>query len=262
MPLRSSSSSPSALWQSREDEGFLDDKVYGIKFKKNDGWYLGDSRIKFTPQKRIRLAGSQYDLTSGLFSLLTKKNPKEYTENDLENYKKMLSDTGVHLNKSGTLKANKSTKFKNIILRLFSSPKQENGYEEKEKEDYEAAEAAEGGNKRMLGIDSLFAAETRLINENLQSAQREPSTSAAAVCGDDASVKDGEGIHHIPPFEKKKLIKAGETINNCQLIYWNDVNELVERLYLLHMSKQAGNLSVVNEILNIEQELREGDYIY
>ena len=69
-----------------------------------------------------------------------------------------------------------------------------------------------------------------------------------------------EGLH-VPPFKKKKIIKAYGNANNCQYVYWNDVNELVQRLYLLHMSKQAGNLSVVNEILNIEEELREGGYI-
>lgn len=39
--------------------------------------------------------------------------------------------------------------------------------------------------------------------------------------------------------------------------YWDDLDELVDRLFLLHASKNAGNNSHSNEILNIEQELKE-----
>ncbi len=46
-------------------------------------------------------------------------------------------------------------------------------------------------------------------------------------------------------------------------MYWDDINELVERLYLLHGSVKDGNDSplVKNEILNIEEELREANII-
>lgn len=73
----------------------------------------------------------------------------------------------------------------------------------------------------------------------------------------------GEGFKHRPvPLERKKVINAKNGGNNCHFIYWDDPNELVLRLHLLHLSRQAGNSSVTNEILNIEQELREGNYIY
>lgn len=41
------------------------------------------------------------------------------------------------------------------------------------------------------------------------------------------------------------------------IIYYDDINELVDRLRLLHAEKQAGNNSVDNEILSICEELRE-----
>lgn len=44
-------------------------------------------------------------------------------------------------------------------------------------------------------------------------------------------------------------------------IYWDDPNELVERLWLLHASKEAGNNSHDNEIVAIEEELREANII-
>jgi hypothetical protein len=45
------------------------------------------------------------------------------------------------------------------------------------------------------------------------------------------------------------------------LVYWNDPNELVERLKLLLASKAAGNTGVSNEIISIFEELREAGII-
>lgn len=47
-----------------------------------------------------------------------------------------------------------------------------------------------------------------------------------------------------------------------EYVYWNDVNELVDRLQLLHASRDAGNTSVDNEIQSIIEELREANIIY
>lgn len=49
--------------------------------------------------------------------------------------------------------------------------------------------------------------------------------------------------------------------NKLDYVYWNDINELVDRLYLLHASKNAGNTSHDNEIISIEEELREAAII-
>ena len=45
-------------------------------------------------------------------------------------------------------------------------------------------------------------------------------------------------------------------------VYWDDPNELVERLRLLIAEQSASNPSYVNEIHSIIEELREGGYIY
>lgn len=42
-----------------------------------------------------------------------------------------------------------------------------------------------------------------------------------------------------------------------EYIYFDDPNELIQRLSYLHASKQAGNTGVNNEIISIEEELRE-----
>lgn len=47
-----------------------------------------------------------------------------------------------------------------------------------------------------------------------------------------------------------------------EYVYWDDINELVSRLGLLHASVMAGNNSHINEIRSIEEELREVGVIY
>jgi len=56
---------------------------------------------------------------------------------------------------------------------------------------------------------------------------------------------------------------SGLSINlqNHNLVYWNDPNELVDRLRLLLASQAAGNTGVSNEILSIFEELREAGII-
>lgn len=46
-----------------------------------------------------------------------------------------------------------------------------------------------------------------------------------------------------------------------QYVYWNDINELVDRLKLLWASKMAGNTSHTNEIQSILEELHEAKVI-
>ena len=45
-------------------------------------------------------------------------------------------------------------------------------------------------------------------------------------------------------------------------VYWDEPNELIDRLYLLTAERSAGNPSHVNEIHSIIEELREAGYIY
>lgn len=52
------------------------------------------------------------------------------------------------------------------------------------------------------------------------------------------------------------------TGNKIDYVYWNDPNELVNRLRLLWLSRNAGNTGVNNEIDSIIEELRESNIIY
>ena len=66
----------------------------------------------------------------------------------------------------------------------------------------------------------------------------------------------------------RKVKKVGRGISDMivenkpfQYVYWNDIDELIDRLCLLHASQQAGNTSHTNEIIAIQEELREAKVI-
>jgi len=47
------------------------------------------------------------------------------------------------------------------------------------------------------------------------------------------------------------------TLNDNKTIHWDDPNEIVDRLWLLEASRQAGHNGHDNKILSIIEELRE-----
>ncbi|KAJ8884799.1 hypothetical protein PR048_010995 [Dryococelus australis] len=49
-----------------------------------------------------------------------------------------------------------------------------------------------------------------------------------------------------------------ENVQHVEYMYWNDRNELVDRLPLLHASMRAGNNFQVNKITAISEKLRGG----
>lgn len=52
------------------------------------------------------------------------------------------------------------------------------------------------------------------------------------------------------------------TTSNPRYVYWNSINELVDRLRLLYAEKSAGNNSTDSEISSILEELKEEGIIY
>lgn len=64
-------------------------------------------------------------------------------------------------------------------------------------------------------------------------------------------------------FDRKNKKGSGlnKLVNSRDLAYWDNPNELCDRLRLLVASAESGNTSHSNEILNITEELREAGYI-
>lgn len=74
---------------------------------------------------------------------------------------------------------------------------------------------------------------------------------------------------YIAPYvrHRKGSTKEGEALKDYvdakpHYVYWNNINELVQRLRLLYASKYAGHSGHDNEIIAILEELREEDIIY
>lgn len=68
-------------------------------------------------------------------------------------------------------------------------------------------------------------------------------------------------VNIIKPMFSKSTRGSGMIANNPRYEYWDDPNELVDRLRLLLSSQSAGNNSHQNEILAIVEELREAKLI-
>ena len=118
-----------------------------------------------------------YNGTEGLWELLTLKDPSNYTETDLNNYKEILISTNAHkknYNPDEGISGNRHSKYQKVISKLFK----------------------------------------------------------------------GQGLREV-------------TNNKIDYIYWDDPNELIDRLRLLWLSKEAGNTGVDNEIQSIIEELTE-----
>ena len=65
----------------------------------------------------------------------------------------------------------------------------------------------------------------------------------------------------LSPTVKKGSGLYKDVIPHTQLVYYDDPNELIDRLNLLTSSRNAGNTGVNNEIISIIEELRERNII-
>lgn len=283
-----STSNPETLSQSELNLllGLIDDKLFGIE-KRKDGWYMRAHQVIITPST-IKVDDQIHPTTRGLISLLTRKEPRNYTDRDLAAYASMLELTKRHLlTNSDEIKHQNTLKYKNILAKLFAPKEQFFGLnasntlpQKHQSKNYE------------VDIDSLNWGPTKDdlydLNQPSTSSRNDTSFLSApnahsTILEDDTTIDEETDDKKEKPSpsklgslfhwtfggdrsggglgRKKKIIKPLTKTISSQYVYWNDLNELVERLYLLHMSKQAGNTSVVNEIASIESELREAKVI-
>lgn len=160
--------------------------VYGARVE-NNNIKIGDSVISIDDSDNLTIKGKTYPGSPGLFELIFKATPIKYTPKDFNNFKRIVKATNAHKKNYTTLAPiyrNKSTKYKNIIEKLFPP----------------------------------------------------------------RGVKSGQGMSMKNMYE-------------TNIIYYSDVNKLVNRLRLLHEATLAGHTGVDNEIVALTQELRNQGYI-
>ena len=104
------------------------DKTYGI-IKKNDKLFMGETEVKVN-NNDIMVDDVTYEGTPGLWNLIMEKDITKikknldqgnYTEEDVENYNKILNQTKVFYKKDGSLRRTRSQKWK-LIKDNFITP--------------------------------------------------------------------------------------------------------------------------------------------
>lgn len=175
----------------------------------NGGLAIGDStNVQLLANSNdVSINNVIYEGTPGLLQLLYLKNPQDYTDADLKNYKNILFSTNAHkkgYSQEMGIFGTRSDKYKNVISKLFSTV-------------------------YLRGSSSSSPASKTSRLQSLRSFKR------------------GTGLmtEGVPIYE-----------------YWNDPNELVDRLRMLIASSQAGHEGHQNEIESIIEELREEGIIY
>ena len=214
-----------------------EDGVFGLKRTKDGAYYLGEYKVGLSGDI-ISVHDRQYPATKGLLSLLTKKVPIDYSNNDVEHYKQMLVDTQAHLRKSDKqIKLTGGVK-SSFVKRLFA-----------------ATNDTRPSNLNFSLATKFFedmSVNDRQLERLLSRRKRPLEIDKGEEEEEEAQV--GEGISWIKHIKDSDNIKKSYT-------YWDDPNELVDRLVLLHASQKAGNNNVSSEISSIESELREAGYI-
>lgn len=238
------------------------DKSYGLHYDKaSDTYKIGKHSITFS-HGNLQLLNAYYPWTIGLWSLLCEKEPKNATIEDIESYYQILKTSGVHLKEDGKPKTSKYHKWATVVKPLYDRMK----YEEKQL------------NEEISKINNTKTPRMNLVpfNEHISSsnAKRSNIHNNTTVVNEpfefypkaNSSMTSDPTVEKMFSFTSASQSKKGtglykDVIPQTQLVYYDDPNELVTRLYLLTSSQNAGNTGVNNEIISILEELRERNII-
>lgn len=97
------------------------DSTFGI-YRYNDNFYIGDTPIQFNDDN-INVKDKEYIGTPGLWELIVSKEPKDYTQQDMENYADILFSTNAMWQgndpNSNKPKSSRSNKWNNIVKHIW-----------------------------------------------------------------------------------------------------------------------------------------------
>ncbi|XP_030763180.1 uncharacterized protein LOC115887810 [Sitophilus oryzae] len=193
-------------------------------------WKIGNSVVDFVGPD-IKVNNIRYEGTPGLYELLFFKEPLEYKSQDLENYMDILNRTNAYRRNhdaNNQIQGTSDSKYLTIIKPYL---------------------VKKGIIKERTASEPSM---TSRFNKPLPPALQRPKTrqqsSVRKKVGAGRLKKD---IPYMLNFSKKKT----------DYVYYDDINELVERLKLLISSQMAGHSGHNNEIISILEELREANII-
>lgn len=201
--------------------GKVIDHNYGVRVDGND-WMMGDSKIEID-ENDIIINDIRYSGTRGLYELIFMNSPNSYiyTEEDLKNYAAILRDTKVYrvnYSELGKKRSNRGHKYLHIIAPIINQ-----------------WEASGSG-----------------ISANSTKAEQKKSPLQDVIAKENPMVTYFDMVSPSPSGNGISL-----TDGKPEYIYFDDPNELVDRLRLLYGSQEAGNASHKNEINSIIEELLE-----
>lgn len=199
------------------------DHNYGVRVEGND-WMIGDKKIEID-ENDIIVNGVRYLGTRGLYELIFMNSPNQYiyTEEDLKSYAGILKDTNVYrVNYSalGRRRSNRGHKYLHIIAPIL--------------------------NEWDNGASGSGVLKTT------------PKSRKNKLTQQDYVIK-ANPMTTYPDLLAPQSDLHGVTLGNGnpEYIYFDDPNELVDRLRLLYGSQEAGNNGHKNEINSIIEELLE-----
>lgn len=210
----------------------FDKTSYGLRHDLDtDKWFLGNKEIKFIDNDQVVIGDQIFDGTVGLYEELFKSEPQniKITKNDVLTYGQIIQLTSVNrqdFNSMENLRGTRYPKYTQYIKVAYDTYLNDL----RKSRHISAAEEV----KKLKKSSVKTPEQTDVITKP----KRQP-------------IKSGFGntlnLYNNKPF---------------QYVYFDDVNELVTRLALLHASIKAGNMSHLNEVHSIEEELRELGVIY
>lgn len=201
----------------RSDKMVKPDSKFGIYNDEEGNLYVGDTPLVILEDNLKFKNGMEFKGTDGLWQLLTMEIPVHYTNEDLNNYEKIVLTTNTYRRNNDSnntyVKSSVGHKYTHFI-------------------------------KPILQKNKIIKTQTTTAKKTL---------SYPRSLADEMAMASTE--------EEKKGSGLGKILTNTpvEYVYWNSLEELLDRLYILYGEIKSGNNNpnLINELVNILQEIRE-----
>ena len=206
------------------------DRTFGVRVENND-LFIGNQQIWITDNNIKFEDGIEFIGTDGLWELLTLEEPKNYNEDDLDNYANILQKTSSYRHNndptSNKVKASTGYKYNNIVKPLLL------------KKGLVKIKTGSGLKVSQINLEETLK-KLVSIYINIQNGHSDPD-----------NIKD--------ILNEIKTLNLSANLKSDKYVYWDNLDELLQRLSILYGEIQSGNTNptLKNEIVRILQELKE-----
>lgn len=213
------------------------DNTHGLTHDvETEKWKIGNSQVDFEGDN-IKIGNVMYKGTPGLYELLFFQDPRGYSNKDLGEYMDILKRTNAYrrnYNPEDQIQGTTDPKYLTIIKPFLIEKK--------------ILKPGKSPTKSVSSISKVASA--------LKPA-KSPSKSLSSASQVAYALRR--------PITRQTSKKGGTLLNlsnkKVDYVYFDDINELVNRLKLLVASQNAGHTGHSNEIVSILEELREAEII-